>query len=139
MGDHSQALLASVLRVMLHALNTNQSTSFLQHLFAVQRSLVSKYPNLLFDEATEHCAALCKCLLKHCSSSIAQVRSQASASLYLLMRQNFEIGNNFARVKMQVTIALNQLIGGQDEEGEARFNEDYLRKSLKTVLVYAEE
>ena len=32
-----------------------------------------------------------------------QVRSQASASLYLLMRQNFEIGNNFARVKMQVT------------------------------------
>ena len=102
MTDHSQALLASVLRVMLHALNTNQSTSFLQHLFSVQRSLVSKYPNLLFDEATEHCAALCKCLLKHCSSAISQVRSQASASLYLLMRQNFEIGNNFARVKMQV-------------------------------------
>ena len=34
--DHSQGLLASVLRVLLHALATNQSTSFLQHLFAVQ-------------------------------------------------------------------------------------------------------
>ena len=34
---------------------------------------MQRYPNLLFDEATEHCAALCKCLLKHCSSSIAQV------------------------------------------------------------------
>merc|ERR1719206_496775 len=53
--EHSQTLLASVLRVMLHALNTTQSTQFLQHLFALQRSLVSKYPNLLFDEATEHC------------------------------------------------------------------------------------
>ena len=80
-ADHSQTLLASVLRVMLHALNTNQvpysrsflicwkkdswcswsffdplensllicsclffqSTNFLQHLFAVQRSLVSKW------------------------------------------------------------------------------------------------
>ena len=32
--DHSQGLLASVLRVLLHALHTNQSTMFLQHLFA---------------------------------------------------------------------------------------------------------
>merc|ERR550534_2921074 len=133
-ADHSQTLLASVLRVMLHVLNTNQSTSFLQHLFAVQRSLVSKYPNLLFDEATEHCAALCKCLLKHCSSSIAQVRSQASASLYLLMRQNFEIGNNFARVKMQVTMSLSSLVGTSQS-----FNEEALRRSLKTILVYAEQ
>ena len=91
--DHSQGLLASVLRVLLHALGTNQSTMFLQHLFAVQRSFVFKFPSLLFDEASEHCADLCKRLLKHCSSSISPVRSQASASLYLLMRQNFEIGN----------------------------------------------
>ena len=95
--DQSQTLLASVLRVILHALNTVQSTTLLQHLFTIQRSIVSKYPNLLFDETTEHCAALCKSLLKHCSSSISVIRSQASASLYLLMRQNFEIGNNFAR------------------------------------------
>nr|CAD7401940.1 unnamed protein product [Timema cristinae] len=51
------------------------------------------FPNLLFDEETEHCADLCLRLLKHCSSSMSSVRSQASASLYLLMRQNFEIGN----------------------------------------------
>ena len=52
-----------------------------------------KFPSLLFDEASEHCADLCLRLLKHCSSSISPVRSQSSASLYLLMRQNFEIGN----------------------------------------------
>ena len=91
--DHSQGLLASVLAVLLHALKTNQSTMFLKHLFAVQRSFVFKFPSLLFDEASEHCADLCLRLLKHCSASISPVRSQASASLYLLMRQNFEIGN----------------------------------------------
>jgi hypothetical protein len=52
-----------------------------------------QFPNLLFDEETEQCADLCLRLLKHCSSSMSSVRSQASASLYLLMRQNFEIGN----------------------------------------------
>lgn len=133
-ADHSQGLLASVLRVLLHALGTNQSTMFLQHLFAVQRSFVFKFPSLLFDEASEHCADLCLRLLKHCSSSISPVRSQSSASLYLLMRQNFEIGNNFARVKMQVTMSLSSLVGTMEN-----FNEEYLRKSLKTILVYAEQ
>ena len=52
-----------------------------------------QFPNLLFDEETEQCADLCLRLLKHCSSGMSSVRSQASASLYLLMRQNFEIGN----------------------------------------------
>eukprot|EP00095_Tigriopus_kingsejongensis_P000113 snap_masked-scaffold265_size231475-processed-gene-1.10 protein:Tk00113 transcript:snap_masked-scaffold265_size231475-processed-gene-1.10-mRNA-1 annotation:"dedicator of cytokinesis protein 7-like isoform x2" len=132
--DHASGLLASVLRVLLHALGTNQSTFFLQHLFAVQRSFVFKFPSLLFDEASEHCADLCLRLLKHCSSSISAIRSQASASLYLLMRQNFEIGNNFARVKMQVTMSLSKLVGTI-----SNFNEDYLRKSLKTILVYAEQ
>ena len=132
--DHSQGLLTSVLKVLLHALGTNQSTFFIRHLFAVQRSFVFKFPSLLFDEASEHCADLCLRLLKHCSSSISAVRSQSSASLYLLMRQNFEIGNNFARVKMQVTMSLSSLVGTV-----VNFNEEFLRKSLKTILVYAEK
>jgi len=135
--DQSQTLLASVLRVILHALNTIQSTTLLQHLFTIQRSIVSKYPNLLFDETTEHCAALCKSLLKHCSSSISVIRSQASASLYLLMRQNFEIGNNFARVKMQVTMSLSSLVA--EISSNFKFDEEHLRKSLKTILTYAEK
>lgn len=53
----------------------------------------SQFPELLFEEETEQCADLCLRLLRHCSSSISTIRSHASASLYLLMRQNFEIGN----------------------------------------------
>lgn len=52
-----------------------------------------QFPELLFEEETEQCADLCLRLLRNCSSSISTIRAHASASLYLLMRQNFEIGN----------------------------------------------
>ncbi|CAG0892792.1 unnamed protein product, partial [Darwinula stevensoni] len=133
-SDDLHGLLGLVLKVLLHALACNQSTHTLTNLFATQRTLVFKFPNLLFDEETELCADLCLRLLKHCSSRIGTVRSHASASLYLLMRQNFEIGNNFARVKMQVTMSLSSLVGTS-----RIFNEEFLRRSLKTILVYAEE
>ena len=47
------------------------------------------------------------------------------------MRQSFEIGNNFARVKMEVTMSLSSLVGTQQS-----FSEQSLRRALKTILVY---
>lgn len=45
----------------------------------------------------------------------------------------FSSMQNFARVKMQVTMSLSSLVGQNQD-----FNEEYLRKSLKTILTYAE-
>ncbi|KAK6180566.1 hypothetical protein SNE40_012697 [Patella caerulea] len=132
-SDLMQPLLSSALRVLLHMFALNQSSLVLQNMFATQRALVTRFLDLLFEEETEQCADLCLRLLRHCSSCIGNTRSQASASLYLLMRQNFELGNNFARVKMQVTMSLSSLVGQNHN-----FNEEYLRKSLKTILTYAE-
>ncbi|XP_062854097.1 dedicator of cytokinesis protein 7 isoform X11 [Trichomycterus rosablanca] len=132
--ESKESILGGVLKVLLHSMACNQSALYLQHCFATQRALVSKFPELLFEEETEQCADLCLRLLRNCSSSIGTIRSHASASLYLLMRQNFEIGNNFARVKMQVTMSLSSLVGTSQN-----FNEDFLRRSLKTILTYAEE
>ncbi|CAG9827394.1 unnamed protein product [Diabrotica balteata] len=131
--DSQQHLVGLALSVLLHALGKNQSTTVLPHMFASQRSLVFKFHSALFDEESSHCADLCLLLLKHCGSQIASVRSQAAASLYLLMRQTFQIGNNFARVKMQVTMSLSSLVGTS-----ASFSDDSLRRSLKTILEYGE-
>ncbi|XP_078387616.1 dedicator of cytokinesis protein 7 isoform X1 [Cetorhinus maximus] len=133
-SESKESVLSGVLKVILHAMASNQSALFLQHCFATQRALVFKFPEMLFEEDTELCADLCLRLLRHCSSSVGTIRAHASASLYLLMRQNFEIGNNFARVKMQVTMSLSSLVGTSQN-----FNEEYLRRSLKTILTYAEE
>ncbi|XP_048582972.1 dedicator of cytokinesis protein 7-like [Nematostella vectensis] len=132
-SESLRVILSGVLRVLLHCLSSNQSKRTLQNMFNTQRSIVYKFPELLFEEDTELCADLCNRLLNHCSSSIGAIRAQASASLYLLMRQNFEIGNNFARVKMQVTMSLSTLVGTSHV-----FSEECLRRSLKTIITYAE-
>ncbi len=46
----------------------------------------------------------------------------------------FSFLQNFARVKMQVTMSLSSLVGTSQN-----FNEEFLRRSLKTILTYAEE
>jgi hypothetical protein len=113
MADLSQnSLLTNIMKILLNALSLEQSTNALTHLFSHQRTLVSKFPELLFEEDTEYCSDMCMRLLKHCTSPLQNVRGQASASLYFLMRQNFDIGNNFSRVKMQVTMSLSTLVAG---------------------------
>ena len=81
------------LEVLLHLMGTNQSIEVMRNLFATQRAIVSKFPELVFFEETEQCSELCARLLRHCSSSVPDIRAWACASLYLLMRQNFELGN----------------------------------------------
>ena len=81
------------LEVLLHLMGSNQSTEVMACIFATQRAIVSKFPELMFEEETELCAELCVRLLRHCSSSVTEIRAWACCSLYLLMRQNFELGH----------------------------------------------
>ncbi|XP_072928200.1 dedicator of cytokinesis protein 8 isoform X1 [Hemitrygon akajei] len=134
MSDCKDNVLGSVLRVLLHSLGCNQSSYYLIHCFSTLRALISKYADLLFEEEAEQCSDMCQRVLHHCSSSIDSTRTQACATLYLIMRQSFNVISNFARVKMQVTMSLASLVGKSSD-----FNEEYLRRSLRTVLAYAEE
>uniref|UniRef100_A0A1I7WWD4 DOCKER domain-containing protein n=1 Tax=Heterorhabditis bacteriophora TaxID=37862 RepID=A0A1I7WWD4_HETBA len=100
-----------ILSCQMHMLACNQSVQVLDCIFASQRTIVRKYPELVFE--------------------------QAAASLYLLMRESFENGNSLARVKMQITMSLSTLVSNGTRLG-LWLNEDCLRRSLKTVLIYAE-
>lgn len=90
----AQSMLGKVLEALLHLMGSNQSTEVMRCIFATQRAIVCKYPELVFYEETEQCAELCARLLRHCSSSVPEIRALACASLYLLMRQNFELQGN---------------------------------------------
>ncbi len=89
----SQSMLGQALEVLLHLMGSDQSIEVTRCLYATQRAIVSKFPELVFEEETEQCAELCTRLLRHCSSGVDDIRAWACASLYLLMRQNFEMGN----------------------------------------------
>uniref|UniRef100_A0A2I3LC22 Dedicator of cytokinesis 8 n=1 Tax=Papio anubis TaxID=9555 RepID=A0A2I3LC22_PAPAN len=132
--DCKDSLLGGVLRVLVNSLNCDQSTTYLTHCFATLRALIAKFGDLLFEEEVEQCFDLCHQVLHHCSSSMDVTRSQACATLYLLMRFSFGATSNFARVKMQVTMSLASLVGRAPD-----FNEEHLRRSLRTILAYSEE
>jgi hypothetical protein len=130
-------LITNIFKLILNSLNMNQSTQALKFLFEYKRLLLIKYPEYIFEVDQEYCADLCSCLLHYCTSSIGSVRSEASATLYLLMRQNYDLSTiNFSRIKIQITISLSALVG--QNAAEIFFNEMYLKKSLRTILSYSE-
>ncbi|XP_046904602.1 dedicator of cytokinesis protein 8 isoform X2 [Hypomesus transpacificus] len=134
LSDNKDSVVGGVLRVLLHCLSCNQSTTFLSHCFSTLRALVVKFGELLFEEEAEQCADLCQKVLQYCSSPVDGNRSQACATLYLIMRYSYSSASNFSRVKMQVTMSLASLVGKSSD-----FHEEHLRRSLRTILAYAEE
>ncbi|VDO33129.1 unnamed protein product [Haemonchus placei] len=136
-SDHLNFALPMILRGILHMLSCNQSVQALECIFVSQRTVVKKFPDMIFEQEAEQCGELCLQLLRHCASRLPAVRTQAAASLYLLMRESFESGSSLARVKMQITMSLSTLVSNATREG-VWLNEDCLRRSLKTVLTYSE-
>uniref|UniRef100_A0A8C7Z0S3 Dedicator of cytokinesis 8 n=1 Tax=Oryzias sinensis TaxID=183150 RepID=A0A8C7Z0S3_9TELE len=132
LADCKDSVVGGVLKVLLHSITCNQSTTYLSHTFSTLRALVVKFGDLLFEEEAEQCADLCQKVLQYCSSPVDENRSQACATLYLIMRYSYS--NNFSRIKMQVTMSLASLVGKSSD-----FQEEYLRRSLRTILAYAEE
>lgn len=140
----TQNLLKNLTKLLLNSLNSQQSTRTLANLFNIQRDLVRKFSDLLFEQDTDYCSDICTILLKHCTSQLAHIRAQSSASLYSLMRQNFEIGNNFSQVKIQLTMALSSLVTGFNSADQKLtvlsefLNVKSLKNSLKLILAYAD-
>ncbi|XP_056628526.1 dedicator of cytokinesis protein 8 isoform X1 [Triplophysa dalaica] len=134
LADCKDNVVGGVLKVLLHSLTCNQSNTFLSHCFSTLRALIVKFGDLLFEEEAEQCADLCQKVLHYCSSCVDSNRSQACATLYLIMRYSYSSASNFSRVKMQVTMSLASLVGKSSD-----IHEEYLRRSFRTILAYAEE
>ncbi|XP_045511771.1 dedicator of cytokinesis protein 7 [Colias croceus] len=131
-GSETAPLACSgALGVVLRALQRNQSAAVLHHMFATVRALIHKLGWSCCSE--EWGPGVCRVLLRHCAALSSSTRSHASATLYALMRQHYHLGNNFSRIKMQVTMSLSSLVGTS-----TTFSEESLRRALKTVLMYAE-
>lgn len=51
--------------------------------------MCAQFGDLLFEEEAEQCADLCQKVLQYCSSPVDENRSQACATLYLIMRYSY--------------------------------------------------
>lgn len=132
---NDEFVVGSALHALLNLFSLKQSTCVLEAAFNTQRALLYHFPELLFIEGlpdVEFCSELSYLLLKHCASPITNVRIQASASIYFLLRQYYESNDNYSRIKIQITMSLSQLVGTS-----STFNEMYIRNALNNILRYA--
>ncbi|GBP46865.1 Dedicator of cytokinesis protein 6 [Eumeta japonica] len=84
-----QSVCGAALHVVLRATQRNQSTTVLQHMFATTRSLILKLGWSCGGEE----GTVCRVLLRHCAALAPLARAHASATLYALMRQHYQLGN----------------------------------------------
>uniref|UniRef100_A0A8C8VNC5 Dedicator of cytokinesis 11 n=1 Tax=Pelusios castaneus TaxID=367368 RepID=A0A8C8VNC5_9SAUR len=124
-NDGHNPLMKKVFDVHLAFLKNGQSEAALKHVFASLRAFISKFSSAFFKGRVNMCAALCYEVLKCCTSKLASTRNEASALLYLLMRNNFEFTKRktFLRTHLQIIIAVSQLIADVALSGGSRFQE----------------
>uniref|UniRef100_A0A8C0NFM2 DOCKER domain-containing protein n=1 Tax=Canis lupus familiaris TaxID=9615 RepID=A0A8C0NFM2_CANLF len=117
--------MKKVFDIHLAFLKNGQSEMSLKHVFASLRAFISKFPSAFFKGRVNMCAAFCYEVLKCCTSKISSTRNEASALLYLLMRNNFEYTKRktFLRTHLQIIIAVSQLIADVALSGGSRFQE----------------
>nr|XP_024647758.1 dedicator of cytokinesis protein 6 [Macaca nemestrina] len=129
LSEARESVLGAVLKVVLYSLGSAQSALFLQHGLATQRALVSKV-------RTTQQPLKIKKINKECKGHVGRLSRPwcGVRGLRLLAPLSLPSLQNFARVKMQVTMSLSSLVGTTQN-----FSEEYLRRSLKTILTYAEE
>uniref|UniRef100_A0A3B4V581 Dedicator of cytokinesis 11 n=1 Tax=Seriola dumerili TaxID=41447 RepID=A0A3B4V581_SERDU len=118
-------LMKKLFDVYLTFLKVGQSEAALRHVFAALRAFINKFPSVLFKGRVTLCEALCCEVLKCCVSKLGSLRAEASALLYLLMRNNFEYTKRktFLRTHLQIIIAVSQLISDVALTGSSRFQE----------------
>uniref|UniRef100_A0A3P9MZP8 Dedicator of cytokinesis 11 n=1 Tax=Poecilia reticulata TaxID=8081 RepID=A0A3P9MZP8_POERE len=124
-GDGHNPLMRKVFDVYLTFLKVGQSEAAIRHVFAALRGFINKFPSVLFKGRVTLCEDLCCEVLKCCVSKLAVLRAEASALLYLLMRNNYEFTKRktFLRTHLQIIIAVSQLISDVALTGSSRFQE----------------
>ncbi|XP_061566530.1 dedicator of cytokinesis protein 11 [Cololabis saira] len=118
-------LMKKVFDIYLTFLKVSQSEAAFRHVFAALRAFINKFPSGLFKGRVTLCEALCCEVLKCCVSKLGSLRAEASALLYMLMRNNYEYTKRktFLRMHLQIIIAVSQLISDVALTGSSRFQE----------------
>ncbi|XP_057710343.1 dedicator of cytokinesis protein 11 isoform X1 [Corythoichthys intestinalis] len=122
-SDGHNPLMRKVFDVYLTFLKVSQSEAAYRHVFAALRAFMNKFPSVLFKGRVTLCELLCCEVLKCCVSKMASLRAEASALLYLLMKNNYEYTKRktFLRTHLQIIIAVSQLISDVALSGSSRF------------------
>jgi hypothetical protein len=84
------SLLDSVVILMVVVLRSMESTKLLQHVFAILRSMIVKFRDIIFVLHPTFCSALCAEMLRLCGYNNYTIKEEATSLLYILIRVSFQ-------------------------------------------------
>ncbi|KAG0711143.1 Dedicator of cytokinesis protein 9 [Chionoecetes opilio] len=124
-SDGAEVIMQQVFGLHLLFLQLGQSENVMKHVFASIRAFINNFPRTLFQGDASLCGSLCFEMLKCCNSKLTNLRHEACAVLYLLMRSNYEFTRRTGinRVHLQVIISVSQLLGEIIGLNNSRFQE----------------
>ncbi|XP_050738114.1 dedicator of cytokinesis protein 9-like isoform X2 [Eriocheir sinensis] len=124
-SDGAEVIMQQVFALHLLFLQLGQSENVMKHVFASIRAFINNFPRTLFQGDASLCGSLCFEMLKCCNSKLTNLRHEACAVLYLLMRSNYEFTRRTGinRVHLQVIISVSQLLGEIIGLNNSRFQE----------------
>ncbi|XP_045133980.1 dedicator of cytokinesis protein 9-like isoform X2 [Portunus trituberculatus] len=124
-SDGAEVIMQQVFALHLLFLQLGQSENVMKHVFASIRAFINNFPRTLFQGDASLCGSLCFEMLKCCNSKLTNLRHEACAVLYLLMRSNYEFTRRTGinRVHLQVIISVSQLLGEVIGLNNSRFQE----------------
>jgi hypothetical protein len=87
-NTNDQSVMAKAVNTWVLLLQHIQSHHFLHRLFASLRIFVAKYRKIFYSENNSYLGDICQEILRYCNSSSPDIRSEASAFLYVLIKVN---------------------------------------------------
>ena len=84
--NKNEAIMFKFVGIWVQLLQRTQSHFFLHRLFATLRRFVTKFRKLFFSENTTYCGDLCQEILRYCNFTSQNIRGEASAFLYVLIK-----------------------------------------------------
>eukprot|EP00727_Mastigamoeba_balamuthi_P003536 m51a1_g1318 hypothetical protein (2292) ;mRNA; f:229093-238496 len=102
-------LFKDIFDVLMIFFRTGQPPRFFPHLFATTRSFIAKFSNQLFNPESTYCGTLCEELVRFCNSPVDTIRTQATATLYVLSKWNYRECKNVDIVQSYITASLSRL------------------------------
>eukprot|EP01102_Stenamoeba_stenopodia_P018092 TRINITY_DN6594_c0_g1_i2.p1 TRINITY_DN6594_c0_g1~~TRINITY_DN6594_c0_g1_i2.p1 ORF type:complete len:603 (-),score=115.58 TRINITY_DN6594_c0_g1_i2:1059-2867(-) len=97
---------------LISLLKRDNSQDFILCLFATLTRFIHKFKTALFvSRSISFCGDICYQLLRYANSANGTSRSAAASILYLMMKTNLLQTSNFARMRLQLTIAMSKYCG----------------------------
>ncbi|EFC42271.1 dedicator of cytokinesis protein-like protein [Naegleria gruberi] len=138
--DHhldSASILENVVKIFLTFLRINQPEDVLINVLIYLKCFFANHYKQVFDEEAnaQYPTLFCECLMMHCNSSIPEVRSHATACLYLLIRYMYIINyNTILKPQVLTTLALSKTL---QKYVSPVVNITYLKSAIDAIGRYA--